>query len=147
MQKLMKEWKLLATRLAPSNVFSQWNSFNSSNKVISIFADCLAPTCGCMRPYFFDIDDYEDLLELYNHGDEFRHRLNQSRGRADQEVDEYLKASYSLEKSCDLNCHKDCISLLTEAPFDITLQCTRYKCDCWYKLGKPILEQESISTP
>jgi hypothetical protein len=35
---------------------------------------------------------------------------------------------------------KDCNSLKQFTPFDVQLQCQRYRCNCWYDLSKPIIE-------
>jgi len=123
--------------------FSNWNNYTPDRSSLSIFANCLAPLCGCMRPYFYDIEDYEDLLEMKHPNPEFRGLLNNSRIAHDKEVDEFekmLMPPYKLS-SCDLTCHEGCLGLKEEMPFDVLMQCVRYHCNCWYRIGKPIFKQ------
>lgn len=52
--------------------------------------------------------------------------------------------NYNLLSQCDAFCSSDCLEIKKYVPLDAVVQCQRVKCNCWYDIDRPIIDQVPI---
>ena len=115
-----------------------------NSSVLDTFVSCLAPQCNCVNS--FAISSLP-IQKSFNKTD-FWTRVDDKLREVSDRVSEGWPTSirktlneiegYDVLRDCDTQCHQECFELKKYVPFDVLLQCPRYRCNCWYTLADPI---------
>jgi len=108
-----------------------------------IFSSCLIPQCNCAlhplpQSMLFQIAPEDE--EVLNDNDALEDETGQTQadqGEADPEANfeavislQSQNGEYNLYRDCNLLCHKDCLSIRKNVPFDVLDLCVSERCHC-----------------
>eukprot|EP00347_Sterkiella_histriomuscorum_P001828 403370522 len=122
-------------------------SFPNKN-VINLFIDCLVPQCNCMNifssskvpdPIYNKSEQNYGLIVLKNLSESVNEGFPLVHANLTQNA-----TGYNLIQECNTDCQSDCLEIKKYVPLETVVQCQRLKCNCWYNLDAPILEQIPI---